>query len=97
MNIKSIPNSLTTIAKSSYNLNEEKVEIYSHILDIMSVNNLHSLIKEANYLISIGNNPNEVFLDLLERNACFNDLLDNFIKDKLEIFSEQDLYERFFI
>ena len=96
MYVKSIPNSLTTIAKTNYNLNEEKIEIYSYIFEQLSNNNFYYIIKEINHLVSSGNNPNQIIINLINDNPFINDLFDDFIKNKLELFSEQDLYERFF-
>jgi hypothetical protein len=80
----------------SHNLSEEdeaRWELYSIIIQELYNTNNDTFINEIKYRITDGENPNKVFLSVLQK---MNSESLWFIKKRLEEFDDEDFFKMFF-
>lgn len=81
-------------------LNEEletRWETYSFIIERLIQDGKAIYLKEIKYRLTDGENPNEVILDILEREAENMDGLTWMLKKRIEEFIEEDFFRNFYI
>lgn len=88
------------INKVLTNLDEEQEsrwETYGVIIQELIKNKKENLFKEIKYRISDGENPNEVFLSILDTNLENIDGITWILKKRIEEYLEEDFFRSFYI
>jgi hypothetical protein len=81
------------------NLNEEeeiKWETYGLIIENLVNHGHKNILKEVKYRMTDGENPNEIFLDIIQRHSDTLDGMVWFLKRRVEEYLEEDFYKKFF-
>ncbi len=81
------------------NLNEEeeiKWETYGLIIENLVNQGHKNILKEVKYRMTDGENPNEIFLDIIQRHSDTVDGMVWFLKRRVEEYLEEDFYKKFF-
>ena len=87
---------MTTVLNSFNEEQETRWETYNLIMnELISQDNCY--IKEVKYRLSDGENPNHLFLDIINRDTDNVNSLVWFLKRRLEEYIEDDIFNRFFI
>jgi hypothetical protein len=73
---------------------EIRWETYNLIIELITCEN-HDYFSEIKYRITDGENPNDVILDIIERNIDNSDSLIWFLKRRVEEYREEDFFKRF--
>ncbi len=76
---------------------ENRWETYNLIMNELISQGDTRYIKEVKYRLSDGENPNDVFLDIINRDKEKVTSLVWFLKRRLEEYKEDDKFNRFFI
>jgi hypothetical protein len=71
-------------------------EIYGIIIQELLNNQREDIFKEIKYRLTDGENPNEVFLSIIERDLDGFDGTLWFLKKRIEEYLEEDSYKRFY-
>jgi hypothetical protein len=71
-------------------------ETYSFIIEKLIEEGKEIYLKEIKYRLTDGENPNEVILDILERETENMDGLTWMLKRRIEEFLEDDFFKRFY-
>lgn len=71
-------------------------ETYSFIVEKLLEDGKSNYLKEIKYRLTDGENPNEIILDILEREADNMDGLTWMLKRRIEEFLEEDFFKRFY-
>lgn len=87
---------LENILKTIDDEEESKWETYSFIIEELVNQGKKTYLEEIKYRLSDGENPNEVILDILERESDDIDDLLWFFKRRIEEYLEDDFYKRFY-
>jgi len=74
---------------------EERWEIYSVVIEQLINEGKGHYFKEIKYRLTDGENPNEIILDILEREADNLDGSTWFFKRRIEEYIEEDFFKRF--
>ena len=80
-------------------LNEEeeiKWETYGLIIENLVKQGYKNVLKEVKYRMTDNENPNEIFLDLIQRHSDTIDGMVWFLKKRIEEYLEEDFYKKFF-
>lgn len=87
---------MNTVLNSFNEEQETRWETYNLIMnELISQDNRY--IKEVKYRLSDGENPNHLFLDIINRDTDNVNSLVWFLKRRLEEYIEDDIFNRFFI
>ena len=93
---KEYNNLITNVLKSADEEKKNRWEIYDLIIsELMKQGNI-DYFKELKYRLTDGENPNEIILDFINRDTDDMTSLVWSLKDRLEQFLDEDIYERFF-
>ena len=84
---------LNNVLQNISEKDEIRWELYNIIIQELYDTNNDIFINEIKYRITDGENPNNVFLDILEKSNIGNLW---FIKKRLEEFEEEDFFKMFF-
>lgn len=89
-------NHINNILNSSDEEKKNRWEIYDLIIiELMKQENT-DYFKELKYRLTDGENPNEILLEFINRNNDDMNSLVWSLKDRLEQFLDEDIYDRFF-
>ena len=86
---------VVNIIKTLSEEEEARWEIYSVIFQQLLNYGHTDIIKEIKYRLTDGENPNVVFLDVLDRDSDSFDSLTWFLKRRVEEYLDEDLMKRF--
>lgn len=86
------------LVSSTINSDDEELrwDTYSLIMDELKKDNKNDCVAEIKYRLTGGENPNEVFLDLITRNGDDMSNLMWFMKKRLEDYVEEDYFKKFY-
>lgn len=87
---------LNKISKTISEDEQARWDTYNIILNELFSNNKKRVISEIKYRITDGENPNEVFLDVLDRDDIDLNNIDCFVKKRIEEYLDEDFYKKFF-
>jgi len=90
---KHINNLVQTLSEED----EARWEIYSIIIEQLISEGKEQYYKEIKYRISDGENPNQVMLDIIERESDSADSVMWFFKRRIEEYLEEDYFRRFLL
>ena len=88
-------NYIDKLVKTLNDEDENRWEIYSIIIEQLLREEKTNYLKEIKYRISDGENPNVVFLDILDREGENIDGTVWFFKRRIEEYLEDDYFKRF--
>ena len=92
---KIFSNYVKAIMDSSNEEFEARWELYHMILDEFNKDGLTNYYDEVRYRITDGENPNSVFIDIINRQPeIINDIV-WYLKNRLEEFNEEDFFNSF--
>lgn len=77
--------------------NESRWETYNLIIDSLTHNDYNEYINEVKYRLTDGENPNEIMLDIIERNSLDLDDLIWLLRKRIEEYIEEDFIKKFYI
>jgi hypothetical protein len=75
---------------------EARWETYSFVIELLIEEGKQHYLNEIKYRFSDGENPNEVILDILERESEHMDGMTWMLKRRVEEFLEEDFFKRFY-
>jgi hypothetical protein len=75
---------------------ENRWEIYSIIMEQLISQGKYEYLTEIKYRITDGENPNQVILDIIERESDNVDNVTWFFKRRIEEFLDDDFFKRFY-
>lgn len=93
---KAYNNHLKNILNKIDEKEQARWETYSFITELLISQGKKSYLEEIKYRFSDGENPNQVILDILEREADNIDNLTWFFKRRIEEYLEDDYFGRFY-
>lgn len=88
---------ITSVLASFNEDQEARWETYNLIINELISQGNRNIIKEVKYRLSDGENPNILFLDLINRDVDNVNSLVWFLKRRLDEYLEEDFFNRFFV
>lgn len=93
---KEYNNLITNVLNSADEEKKNRWEIYDLIISELMKQGNTDYFKELKYRLTDGENPNEILLDFINRDTDDMTSLVWSLKDRLEQFLDEDIYDRFF-
>lgn len=90
-------NHINNVITSLNDDDEMRWETYGVIIEELINNGKQELFKEIKYRLTDGENPNEVFLSVFEKDLGNIDGVIWFLKKRIEEYIEEDSFKRFYI
>lgn len=87
---------INNILKGFDEKQETRWETYNVIINELISQGNKECVKEVKYRLSDGENPNTVFLDIINRNTDNINGLVWFLKRRLEEYLEDDMFDKYF-
>lgn len=94
---KAYNNHINIVLNSLNEEAENRWETYNLVINELISQGNKSIIKEVKYRFTDGENPNEVLLDIIDRDIDEVSGLVWFLKRRIEEYLEEDYFERFFV
>jgi hypothetical protein len=76
---------------------ENRWELYSTIIELLITEGKQEYYKEIKYRLSDGENPNQIILDIIERELENGNAVLSFFKPIVEEYLEEDFFNRFLV
>lgn len=74
---------------------KDRWELYNIIINELIKNGKEKYFQELKYRLTDGENPNQVILDIINRDNDTSNML-FYLKNKIKMFLDEDFYKRFY-
>lgn len=91
----SLDREFNNFIRSQVTLTDDRVEIYNYVVSQLAKNGMYIYLGELKYRITDGENPNEVMLDIINRDEITKSIFWH-IKRRIQEYLDDDLYGKFY-